>query len=202
MNRVAEHLRGRADLDDPPGVHDRDLGDQPADYGEIMAHVHRGNPVRAAEASDGVQDVTLGCDIEPRGGLVEHDQRWPAAERHGQADALLLTAGQLMRIPPEHLRGRVQPGLPHDLKNPLGRVIDRSAVDSQRLPELRSHPQRGVERRRRILGDVGDPGAARGAEVAAAEREQVHAIEPDLAGVDAQPAAGVTEQGERHGRLA
>ena len=74
MQRLAEHLGGGADLDDPPGIHDRHLGDQPADDREVVADVDRRHPVGAAQAPDGVQDVALGGDVEAGRRLVEHDQ--------------------------------------------------------------------------------------------------------------------------------
>jgi len=97
VQRLAEHLRGGADLDDPAGVHHRHLGDQPADDRKVMAHVNRCHPVGAAQAPDGVKDVALGGNVKAGCRLVEHDQRRPAAKRHRQADPLLLAPGQLVR---------------------------------------------------------------------------------------------------------
>ena len=44
------------------------------------------------------QHVRLGRDVEAGRRLVEHDQRRPAGERHGDGDALLLPAGELVRV--------------------------------------------------------------------------------------------------------
>ncbi len=179
-----------------------DLGDQPADHGEVVAHVDRGDAVGAAHAADRVEHVPLRRDVESGGRLVEHDQRRPAGERHGQADALLLPAGQLMRIAPDQLGRRVKPGLAQNLEDPVLRVIDRTWVDPQRLPELGSNPQRRVQRGRRILRYVGDPCAPGRAQVSARQPEQIDAVEPDLAPADVQATAGVPEQRERNGGLA
>jgi hypothetical protein len=47
--------------------------------------------------------VRLCRHVEPGRRLVEDDHARPARERHRQTDALLLSAGELVRIPPEEL---------------------------------------------------------------------------------------------------
>jgi hypothetical protein len=85
---------------------------------------------------------------------------------------------------------------------PAARVVDHARVHLERLAQLRPHPQRRVERGRRVLRDVGDPRAAQRPEVAGRQLEQIDPVEADLAAADPQPAARVAEQGERHGGLA
>jgi hypothetical protein len=107
-----------------------------------------------------------------------------------------------VRIPVQQIRRGVQVDLPHDLDHPVADIADDAGVDLKRLPDLGAHPERGVERRGRVLGHVADPGAARRPQVARAQRQQVGPVQPDLARGDAQPPAGVAEQGQGHGGLA
>ena len=58
--------------------------------------------------------------------------------------------------------------------------------DAQHLGQLRAHPQRRVERRRRVLRHVADPGPARFPQLGRAERQQVGPVEADLPGDDPQ----------------
>ena len=75
----------------------------------------------------------------------------------------------------------VEPYLAHDLGDARLRVVDDARVHPQGLAQLGAHPQRRVERRRRILRHVADPGAARCPQLARAEREQVEPVQADLA---------------------
>ena len=67
------------------------------DDGEVVRHVHRGDPARGAQIGDQLQEMPLGRDIEASCRLVEHDHPWSAGERHGDDDPLLLAAGELVR---------------------------------------------------------------------------------------------------------
>ena len=106
-----------------------------------------------------------------------------------------------MRVPVQHLGGGVEVGLPHDLGHAVTGIAGGLGMDLEHLPDLGSYPERGVERRGWVLGHVADPGTARLPQVARAQRQQVGPIQHDLARGDAQPPAGVAEQGQRHGGL-
>ena len=159
-------------------------------------------PYERAHAADRVEHVPLGRHVQAGGRLVQHDQRRPAGERHGQRDPLLLTAGQLVRVAAEHRRGGVERRLLQDLGDPLGRVADHAGVHPERLGQLGADPQGRVQRGGRVLRHVRHPCAAGPAQVAGAEPEQVRAVQTDLAGADPQAAAGVPEQGQGHRGLA
>ena len=128
-------------------------------------------------------------------GLVEDDQRRPAGERHGQPDALLLAAGQLMRVPAQQVRRRVQGRLAEHLADPGRRVRAAPGVHPERLAELVADPQGRVQRRRRVLRHVADHGPAQRAQ-RRLEPEQVGAVQPDLPAGHGQAAPGVPEQGQ------
>ena len=99
MRRPQEERARRPDLDDAPAVHHGDLGRQRRDDGEVVADVDGGDAVRLAQVAHGREHVRLRRDVEPRRRLVEDDHARPVRERHRERDALLLAAGELVRIP-------------------------------------------------------------------------------------------------------
>src|SRR5215470_5137228 len=107
-----------------------------------------------------------------------------------------------MWIAAEHLVGGVEASFPHDLEHAAIQVAGHARVHPQRLAQLGAHTLRRVERGGRILGHVGDLRAARSAQVARAQPEEVGPVEEDLAAAYPQPAPGVAEQRERNRGLA
>src|SRR6185503_9252986 len=78
----------------------------------------------------------------------------------------------------------------------------RGRVGLEDLGELRPDAQRRVQRRPRVLRDVGHGAAPELAQVALAERRQVAAVDADRPAVDGAAAAHVAEQRHPDGRLA
>ena len=118
VGRVGEDVGGRALLDDAPGVHHGDPVGERGDHGEVVSDVQRRHAVPLGQGPDRLEHVGLGAHVETGGRLVEHDHRGPGGERHGQADSLLLTARQLMRVATEELWRRRQQHLGEHLDQP------------------------------------------------------------------------------------
>ena len=93
-----EQLGRRPLLDDATGVHHGDAVGEVGDDGEVVGDVEGGDAVGAAQLADSGQHVGLRAHVEAGRRLVEHDHARPAGERHRHADALLLAAGQLVRV--------------------------------------------------------------------------------------------------------
>ena len=151
-----EELLRRAELDDPAGVHHRHARCQRPDDGQVVAHVERGRAVERRQLAHRPEHVRLRRHVEAGGRLVEHDHPRPAGERHREADALLLAARELVRVPAQ-VGGRVgQRHLAHHLGDPLAPLTLAGAerVRLQHLHELRADPKRWVQRRGRVLRDV------------------------------------------------
>ncbi len=155
--RVVERVPG-AQLDDAARVHDRDAARERSHDGEVVAHVERRDAMDAAEVAHGVEHVRLRRDVEPGSRLVEHDHAGAAGERHRQPDALLLAARELVGIAGEKALVAREEHLVEHLVEPLAPLLPgRSvAVRRKRLLELAADPDRRVERRGGILGNVGD----------------------------------------------
>jgi len=145
--------------------------------------------VRRAQGADRLEDVGLRRDIQAGGRLVEHDHRGLAGERHGEHDALLLAARELMGVATQELSVRGQEHLGHHLAKALPALFLVGAVPVllEHLEELRVDAQRRVERHRRVLGHVGDQLAARGPQLGRRQLEHVAALEEHLAAGDPRP---------------
>ena len=118
MLRVLEDRFGRTLFDDSTGVHDGDSIGKIGDDGKVMGDIQRSDTMLPCEVPDCRQHMRLGADVETGRRLVEHDHRWATGERHRQADSLLLTTRQLVRISAHELRRRWQEYFAHHLDRP------------------------------------------------------------------------------------
>ena len=101
--RMAEELVGRALLDHAAAVHDDHAVGEPAHDAEVVADVDdRG--VTAAQLGDDLEQARLRDHVEPGRRLVHHDQVGLAREGDRDRDALLLAAGELMRVAAQERR--------------------------------------------------------------------------------------------------
>ena len=101
-------VRRRRGLHDAPGIHHRDAVAHLADHAEIMADQHERHAEFAAHTVEQLEDLRLDRHVERRGGLVRDQQLGLPGERHGDHHALVLAAGELVRIgvePPRAHRG-------------------------------------------------------------------------------------------------
>ncbi len=199
-----EQLVRGAELDDPPGVHHRDALGQRAHDRQVVADVERGDAVRSGQLAHGAEHVRLRRHVEAGRRLVEHDQARPAGERHGQPDALLLAARELVRVAAQVGRVVRQRHLAHDLRDAGGALLRARAevVHLERLAQLLADAQGRVERCCRVLRHVGDEASAHGAATGAREREDVDVANADAAARDLGAAPRVAEQRKADGRLA
>ena len=87
-------------------------------------------------------DLLLRRHVEAGRRLVEHDEGRVAGERHGDADALLLAAGQLVRIAPQEIRRRRQADQAEQVQRPRdrARAVSPRAMRRQDFVDLRCRP--------------------------------------------------------------
>ncbi len=98
MLRVLDDLPDRADLGEPPGIHDGDAVGGLGDDAHVVGHQHDRGAVVAAETLQQRDDLRLDRDVERRRRLVGDDEPRVGAEREGDDDALPHAAGEMMRI--------------------------------------------------------------------------------------------------------
>ena len=172
---------GRAELGHAAQVHHGDAVGQVADHGQVVGDEEVGEAVGALQLGQQVDHLALDGDVEGGHGLVAHDQAGLEGERPGDADALALATGELVRVALGHA------GVERHLVQQLGHAgagggaAAADAVHQQRFGDDLAHGHARVERAVRVLEDDLD-GAAQGAERAAVHGSEASAADADLAG--------------------
>src|SRR5262249_24831676 len=136
----------RAEVDDGDRVREQ------ADDGEVVRDEEERELALALELAQEVDDLRLDRDVERRRRFVEHDELRPRCERPRDPDALLLTAGELMREPPRVLRAEAD-HLEERLELTLHRGLRNDAMHEQRLGDELADRVTRVQRIERILVD-------------------------------------------------
>src|SRR5260221_3643495 len=154
MQRPAEDLIDAAGLDDLPGIHDGDGGDDAGDDAEIVGDQDDRHVELALQRREQMQDLRLDGDVERRRRFVGDDELGPAHQRNGDHDALTQPARELMRILAQPARRRRDADLLEQEDGTLARRAARAAAMAQEdLLELVADRVGGVERGHRLLED-------------------------------------------------
>ncbi len=181
-------LRGAEDVADRPLLahaalahHHHAVGDL-ADDAEVVADEQHAHAPLGLQAREQVEDLALDGHVERGGRLVGDEQLRLAGERHGDHDALLLAARQLVRIGAQAPPRLGQADLGEQfLGARQGLPPAQPQVQGERLAELVGHAQHRVERAHRVLEHAGDVAAAQRAQRGRRRREQVAPLEGDAA---------------------
>ena len=113
------------------------------------------------QAREQLEDLALHRHVERRGRLVGDQQLRLARERHRDHHALLLPAGELVRIRAEPALRLGQAHLGEQALGLLQRGAPRQTqVPDQRLADLLADGEHRVQRRHRLLEHAGDVAAA------------------------------------------
>src|SRR5947199_2231158 len=180
MLRVRVELLGRSDLDDLPEVHDGNARRDVLDDGQIVGDEEVGEPELRLEVLEQVDDLGLDGHVQGRDGLVRDDERRARRGRARDADALALTAGELVRVPTQVV-SRQADGV-EELDDALFPQLPRRGelVDHEGLADDRPDRHSRIQRRVRVLEDDLHLLAER-AQRALVQRGDVLALEGDLA---------------------
>ena len=98
MLRTGEDLEHVALLDDAPALDHRDLAGDVADHRHLVGDEQDGQAELAVDAREQVEDRAGGFRVERGGRLVGEQHLGLGGERAGDADALLLAAGEFGRV--------------------------------------------------------------------------------------------------------
>ena len=163
----------------------------------------RPTPEVADQAGEQVEHLRLHHHVERGGRLVGDDQPRAAGQRHRDHDALLLAAGELVRV------RRREPRPAADLLEQLAdpRVARRAGcrpcvVQQDRLGDLPADLLHRVERVQRALEDDRRLGPAHRAQPAERHRQHVLAVEQHPPGRPSPSAGHQPQHGRRQRRLA
>ena len=194
---LARQLHGVAE------VHDHDRVGDVLDHGEIVADEDVGQAKLVLQLLKQVDDLCLHGDVQGRDGLVADDDLRLKHDGSGDADALALAAGELVRV--AVLEGQVQTHGLHDLLD-AGIALCAGLVGASNVDGLGNdvgHSHARVEGAVRVLED--ELHLLAGArEVLALELGEVFAVEDDLAGgglgqaQDALAGGGLSAAGLAH----
>ena len=97
MDRVVEDLVGLRQLDHVAEVHDADAVGDVLDDGQVVRDEHVGQVLVLLEVEQQVDDLGLNRHVQRGNSLVADDELRVRGERAGDADALPLAAGELVR---------------------------------------------------------------------------------------------------------
>ena len=98
VHRRGEDVLGRSLLDDLARVHDREPVRDLDEHREIVGDEEHREPEVVLERFQQSEDLRLDHHVERGGRLVGDDQRRVAGQGHRDHHALLLSAGQLVRV--------------------------------------------------------------------------------------------------------
>ena len=160
--RLREELARRRDLHHVAGIHDADAIGDLRQQPQIMRDVEHRHAVAPPQLRQQRHDLLLRGDVEAGRRLVEHEQVGIAGQGHGDRDALLLAAGELVRIAPADA---VRVRQAHRLEQFGGALTSRYAVGmstmrGHHLGHLAADAHPGAQRRCGILRDQRDAVAA------------------------------------------
>ena len=96
--RGGEHVEHVALLDHPSALHDRDLGRDGLDDVHLVGDDDDRHALLLVDPLEQVEHLVRGLRVERAGRLVCEQDRGPRGECAGDADALLLTAGELLGV--------------------------------------------------------------------------------------------------------
>ena len=172
VRRAARTARACRDLDDLAEVHHRDaVGDVPH-HRQVVRDEHVAQAELVAQVVEQVDDAGLDRHVQRRHRLVQDEQARVQRERAGDADALPLAAGELVRV----ARGvlGVEPDQCHQLAHARRAARRRDATlwmtSGSAMSRLHLHAR--VERGVRVLEDELDVAAQR-AHLAARQPDQL-----------------------------
>jgi hypothetical protein len=179
--RRAEHGGGPADLDDAPGLHDRDAVGDLGDHRQLVGDEDDRHAQLVAQVDEQLQQLRLDRDVERADRLVGDEHLGVDRQRPRHGDALALAAAELLGLAVGEARREV-----HALQRPRHErravLRARSVVHAAGLVQRLAHGHPRVQRRVGILEDhLHAP--AQLAQLVALGGEHVGAAEADLAGV-------------------
>ena len=146
-------------LDDPPGVHHRDLVGHLGHHAEVVGDHHDRRVELALQALDQLEDLRLDGDVERGRRLVGDQQLGVVGQRHRDHHALAHAARELVRVGVDaRLRGSGMPTRPSisTARSQRLRLGDLARWALHGLRELVAHLVEGMQRRQRVLEDHRD----------------------------------------------
>ena len=187
-------------LDHLAGVHDLDAMRGFGDDGHVVGDEDERHALAALQADEQVEDLFLDGDVQRGGGFVGDEEARIAGDGHGDHDALIHAAGELMREGAEAGGGSGDADLVEEFDDAgADAVAGNGGVGAQGFGDLPADGVAGVQRGHRLLEDHGDVAADEFSPRAGGEFQQVGAVEAEGVGGDFSGEGDEAHDGEhRH----
>jgi hypothetical protein len=157
----AEDRVGGRLLDDPPGVHHRDLVRHLGHHPEVVGDDDHGHPQLVLEPRDQIEDLRLHGDVQGRGRLVGDQHLRLVGQGHRDHGALAHAPGELVRVVVDPLARLGDPHEAEQVDGPIKRLgLGDVPVGANRLHELAPDLVEGMQGGQRVLEDHRDVVAA------------------------------------------
>ncbi|QSB24954.1 hypothetical protein JN350_11390 [Curtobacterium sp. 24E2] len=199
---MEQHLGCGALLDEHPVTEHPDPAAVRRDQRQVVADEQGREADLGPELVDERHDARLDRAVQARRGFVEHEQARTGHQGHGDRDALLLTAGQLVRVPHADRRRRRQPDAGERLDRRGVRSRAAGARGAQHLGDLASDRHRRVEGEAGFLVDDRHDVAPEPPQPLTAQGRDVDAVDDQRRRLDGGVRAERRRQRAGHGALA
>ena len=168
-----------------------------------MADKQHGGAVFPAQIFDKIDHRRLDRHIERGGRFIKDQKRGFRHQGHGDDDALLLAARQLVRVGAQHPLGVGQADIADHFQRARPCLFLRYPfMDHRHFHQLLTDPHRGIERGHGFLIDHRDFAATNGAQLLCAHRVQITAFVLDRAADDAAVDAQILHHPQSDGGFA
>jgi hypothetical protein len=178
VSAFGQDLRRRPGLHDLAPVHHRDAVGHAGDHGEVVGDEEQRHVLLRHEVLQEIEDLRLRGDVEGGRGLVRDQEARVQRDGGGDADALTLAAGELVRVGVEADMFEAHP-VEAVAGDGEGSAAVSLPVDRKRLCHLVPDGLDGVQGRHRLLKDHRDVVAAERAEGGFRQVEEVPAVDAD-----------------------
>jgi hypothetical protein len=196
--RRAEQLLGRTGLHEHAAVHHVDALAHPGDDAEVVRDEDQRRVLLRNEFAQQIQNLRLDRDVERSRRLVGDQELRLTGERHRDHRPLPHAARELMRVVTEaRVRLRNSDTVEELCRPRVCSLAGHVEVRLERLPDLTSDRQHGIQRRHRILEDHRDLATADATQRAVALPDEVLPLEQRAAIGDAPVAREQPEDRQR-----
>ncbi len=181
MKRLVEDLLNRADFDQPPSIHHGDAIDELGHQAHVVADQDHGRPELRLHRVQRIHHLPLDHDVEGAGRLVGNNDLRTQTDAHGDADALLHPAAQLVWV---HVRDAfAESDRLHELGDTRLDVLSSAAriVRPDRVAKLMLDAHDRIERVHGALRNQRDSGEAGQPHLLIRQSQQIAVAQENLA---------------------
>src|SRR5579884_2488073 len=201
MQRLAEDITDRPNLDQPPTIHHPNAIDKLCHQAHVVPNQKHRRLQALLHVTERLHDLSLNNHVERTGRLIGNNDLWPHGYTDGNTDTLLHAAAQLVRKQVQDVR--LQTYRAEQLGEPIRELTLALPIRMRFDPieYLILDPHNRIKRVHRSLGNEGDLRQANLPDLLLGKITQRHVTKPDLAADDVPGWLDQTHDRERGRRL-